>query len=336
MADHFIDLWRRLKQRCPSLPVPECQKIIRDRYRQILDHTTWSFQYGRGQFITNKEIAGTCTVVHNSPNVSATSAALPGDSTTIVGRQIIFNGQQPIYSIIDNTDASSLVMDQAYGGASGSSVSFEISNIYFTPESRCSDFERLIAIVDPPNNWQLPFNVHIEELNDIDPQRSSVGTPWMFADMGWNNQYLSQLGTGIVDQFGYSSTSDALPQKEMWPRPISDYVYPYVYLRRITDLSDPNSKPLGFIRGDVILEGALADAAGYPGTVEVPNPMANPVYMNMHTKKYENMLHDMIIRDRSVMERDLSVARSYLSLPYPPMWYPYSARFRQNHVLPAY
>lgn len=338
-VDTFQELWRRLKLYCPSLPVPLCQKFINDAYRRILDYCddAWSFQYGHGQFICNQSIYGTATATRLSNSVTVTAlsqGSIPGDNTTIVGRQVLFSGQAPIYSVTSNPDATTFTMDQPYGLATGS-VSFEITNVYFTPEYTRSDFERLVAIVDPPNNWQLPFDIHFEELDNMDPQRSSTGSPWLLADVGWNYQYLSSLGVDssgnlIVDSFGNTKNSSGLPRKEFWPRMTSAYVFPYIYKRRISDMTNPTDKPLGFIRGDVIFEAALASASLWPGTATVRNPMLNPINASTHERRFQTMLHQMRVIDASVIERELTWVASYTRLRYPPMYY--SARFLQQHI----
>jgi hypothetical protein len=339
MADTFEQLWRRLRLYSPTLPAPVAQSFVRNRYRQLLDYPPggWSFQFARSQFIVRASIFGSADVTEYSNVVSVPAADLPGDDSTLIGRQILFQGRAPVYTIVSNPDTSTIYMDEGYGGVTASGLNYEISDIYFVPPS---DFARLISIVDPPNNWQLFFDCHTEELNNLDPQRSSVGMPWMLADIGWDQQYLAKLGaTGngkkadgspIVDIYGRTQDGAMRPMKELWPRKQTNYVFPYIYIRRTPDLMNDTDKPAGFIRGDAIYEGALADLSAWPGSAEAPNPKYNPVWYNVHEKKFWNLVTEMELIDKSVMERSLTWVVSYTRLRYPP--YFYSARFQQSHL----
>jgi len=334
MADTFAEMWRRLRLYAGSLPAPVGQGFIRNRYRQILDYPPggWSFQYARSQFIVRAAISGLADLTEYSNILTVPAANLPGDDSTIIGRQILFQGRAPVYTIVGNPDASTIKIDSGYGGITASGINFDIADMYFVPPA---DFERLITIADPPNNWQLPFDIHTEELNNMDPQRSSVGLPWLLADIGWDQQYIAALGnkadgSPVVDIYGRTRYSAPRPLKEMWPRKMTNYVFPYLYLRRVPDLVLPGDTPAGFVRGDVIFEGALADLSAWPGTPEVPNPKANPVWYNIHEKKFREELTAIELIDRSVMERDLTWVVSYTRLRYPP--YFYSSRFQQSHL----
>lgn len=258
---------------------------------------------------------------------SVGNGVLPGDNTTLVGRQIMFGGMAPIYTITANTTTTTCAIDQPMGDLTNSAVSFEISCIYFTSER--PDFERLISFKDVVNSWQLWRDVHADELNAWDAQRSSAGTPTILANLTYNSQYLAQL-TG-TDYIGLTSASAPLPRQEIWPRQQADYVYPYLYKRHLDDLNLPIDTTIGAVSGDIIVEGALADLCMWPGTPEVPNPKRNPVEYNIHQKRYNELLQTARMRDHAIMERDLSSA--YTNLPYPP--YPgsgMSARWCQNHV----
>jgi hypothetical protein len=331
VADTFLQLWRRLRLYSPTLPPLLAQEFVRKSYRQIIDEETWSFSYGEGQFVCHASLFGLASVTRGSNSVTVSVANLPGDRTTLVGRQMLFGGRAPIYSIVDNPTTSTVILDQPYGDVSNSSASYEISNIYMTPER--PDFERLHSIKDTRNNWQLWRSLHSEELNAIDPQRSSQGTPFFAADLTYNTQYLAQLPSGVIDSFGYSNSSDPLPRFELWPRQQADFVYPYLYKRAIPDLVNPNDKPIGAVRGDIVLEGALAELASWPGSPTLPNPKYNPVQYNIHRRRQRELIDSALLRDRSIMERDLSWVSAYFNLPYAPIPAALSARFAQSHVL---
>lgn len=258
---------------------------------------------------------------------SVGNGVLPGDNTTIVGRQILLGGMAPIYTIVANPSATVVTIDQPMGDMTNSAVSFEISCIYFTSEK--PDFERLISFKDVTNSWQLWRDVLADELNAWDAQRSSAGTPTILANLTYNTDYLSLLG-GNTDYLGLSSASAPTVRQELWPRQQTDYIYPYLYKRAVPDLNLPTDTLIGAVTGDIIVEGALADLCMWPGTPEVPNPKRNPVEYNIHQKHYMDLMDKARLRDHAIMERDLTNA--WFSLPYAPYPNGMSARFYQSHV----
>ncbi len=260
---------------------------------------------------------------------SVGNGVLPGDNTTIVGRQILFGGLAPIYTIVQNPDTQTVVIDQNVGIQTQSQISFEVSCIYFTSER--TDFERLETFKDTVNSWQLWRDVAADELNAWDAQRSSAGTPTILANLTYNTEYLALLTPGIPDYIGLSSTSTPNVRQEIWPRQQADYVYPYLYKRAVPDLQNNTDTTLGAVTGDIIVEGALADLCMWPGTPEVPNPKRNPVEYNIHQKRYNDLVDRAKYRDHAIIERD--VKNAYMNTSYAP--WPFdglSARYYQNHA----
>lgn len=325
-GDEFVTLWRRLRASAKEgIPMTMAMAFINDAYRRVVDSFTWSFQYGLGRFLAPAAINGTASVTFKSTNVTLSAGITPGDHTTIVGRQALFNSRAPIYNVVDNGAANTLVLDKPYAEASGS-VAVEIVNAYFTPEN--SDFESLITMVDPVQGYQFRKAVNQAELNNRDPQRTSVNQPELWSPLAYNSDYLRALPSGVQDALGYTNASAALPWYEVWPRPTSQGVYPYAYKRLIPDLTNPTDRVVGVIRGNVLLEAAKAAACLEPGTPALPNPMYNPVNHNIHEKRFRDMLDDMILRDKNVIERDLTWLGTMTNLPV------YTARFVQTHLLP--
>lgn len=326
-GDDFMTLWRRLRQSSKEgIPMTLAMSLVNDAYRRVLDSLTWSFQYGLGRFLAPAAIDGTATVIFKSVNVTLSAAITPGDRTTIVGRQALFNSRAPIYNVVDNAAPDTLILDKPYGEASGS-VAIQIVNAYFTPEN--SDFESLITMVDPVQGYQFRKAVNQAELNNLDPQRTSVNQPVLWSPLAYNSDYLKALPNTVTDSLGYTNASAAVPWYEVWPRPTSQGVYSYAYKRLISDLVQPTDRLVGLIRGNVVLEAAKAAACLEPGTPALPNPMYNPVYHNIHEARFSKMLDDMILRDKNVIERDLTWLGTMTNLPV------YTARFIQTHLMSA-
>ena len=317
MADNLTTIAGYLRQHVPELPLGLAHQMVNNAYRSLLDFPTdgWSMLYGQGQMICHASITGTCSVIQGATLVQAVSAALPGDRTTIVGRQVMFAGQAPIYSIVDNQAPNTFAMDTGYSGVTGT-VAFEITNIYWTPTD--SNLERLMCLTDPPNGWQLPTSFTFEELNNVDAQRSQSGTPYLLADVDINTYYLSQLPAGVTDSFGQLNTSQPVLRKEIYPRQTANYAYPYFYKRWVPDLTPANPNPIAYFarRGNVIQAHAMAALAMWEGP-QILGRKANPVAHNIYMADFTRMAQELQMKDQSIMQRSYQTYLAMTRMPYP-------------------
>ena len=107
-----------------------------------------------------------------------------------------------------------------------------------------------------------------------------------------------------------------LPRFEIWPHQTAQYVYPFLYEARATDLSDTGAVLPRYIRGDVLLELALAEAARYPGpSADRPNPYFNIKLSDMHQMRAERMILDLERQDDETFEQDVTFQMP-LGFPY--------------------
>ena len=258
---------------------------------------------GENQFLIPASYGtGTVTVTNNSTAVVGAGTTF---TSAMVGRQLIVGGSGPFYTISAFTDATNITIERAFGGADAAGASYSIVQAYVTLPS---DGIGIKSIKDPVNGWRLRTNIPMEQLDLIDPQRASTGTPWWLVD--------------------YRFTSGGLPRYELWPRQTSAAVYPFLYWRRPADLSADDDAFLLPIRGDVVEKGALADLARWPGTEGRPNPMFDVRVANEYEKQFQQELNDLMRQDQEIYLTDyLPAEATYNSLPYAP----YDAAFMQNH-----
>jgi len=107
-----------------------------------------------------------------------------------------------------------------------------------------------------------------------------------------------------------------LPRYELWPHQTAAYVYPFLYEARAPDISDMGIVIPRYIRGDVLLEMALSQAASWPGpSADKPNPYFNPRLSDTHSLKAERMLLELERQDDEVYEQDMMFQRP-LGFPY--------------------
>lgn len=335
MASNLQTLSRRLHALCPFVPVLVCQQFVQWRYREILDKygKAWSFQTQRGNWSIGAPYVGTGVVSPGGNTVTGvTGVTLPGDRHTIVGMQCYFNNMAPVYDIVDNLSPSSFTVFPAWGGWSASAnqtQSFMISNSFFTP-SASQQFERFISFVDPIYSKQMRTNRRIEWIDKIDKMRTSVGTTLAWAARGANADYIAALPAGVTDMFGQTNASTPVPRWEPWPRQVAPYVWYYSYKSRLSELVNPTDTPAGFVNDQVIIEGALADACAYPGTPSLPNPQANPVLAQTHNRRFQELLTDARLIDKSVAQGDATDIDDMISLPW---MEPESDRYSMTHVM---
>lgn len=307
--DTYPDIWNRVLLRVPSASSLLAQDWVSNAFRQVAERRPWSWLIKRGQYLFPAVYkTGTVSVTFNSTTVTGSGTAF---TSAMVGRQFRIGFQVPIYTIAAVPDATTLTLDQVWGGDDASGVGFEIYVAYQTVPA---DFNYHLSVWDPKFNWQLRRNVTQEEINDYDAQRA--------------NQASSSY---VVVSYAYDqTTTPPRPRFEMWPHQKSQYCYPYLYVARATDLADSGANLPFYLRGDVLLEMALAEAARWPGSSrDKPSPFYSLSLAIMHERRSERMIVEMERQDDEVYEQDVKYA---LSLPFSPLpWM--DASFLQSHAL---
>lgn len=290
----------------------------------------WSWLVGYGEAIFPLVVkAGTVTVTLNSPTVTGDAVAAAAWNVaqttlgqSLVGQQFRVASTQPIYTIIAVTTTvnpnDTLTLDLLWGGATQASLGYNIYQAYFTPPS---DFFSFQTVIDPRQNWQLWANKWKQsDLNTWDAQRASAGNAYAVVFRDYAN---------VTD-----TTQVPLPRYEVWPHIQQQYVLPYMYVKRATDISDAGAFLPRYIRGDVLVEGALSDAARWPGpSQDVRNPYYNLQLATQHELRFQAMVGELERQDDEVFEQDISYQLFTAGLPWAP--FPGDARFMQSHLMPS-
>lgn len=107
--------------------------------------------------------------------------------------------------------------------------------------------------------------------------------------------------------------SPGVPRYELWPHQKAARVYPYLYCSRAVDLDDTGSVLPRHVRGDLLLEMALAEASGTPAFGDEENPYFNIQTTARHDREAERMIGEMERQDDEVYMQDLEYASA---LPY--------------------
>lgn len=307
----FESLWRGVNLRCPSASLFLARTWVDFAFRQLWDYKLWSWQRKRGQFLmAQATVAGTATTTRGSFSVTGIGTSW---SSNLVGQQFRTGLQSNIYTIATVPSATSLTLTQVWGNNSATGVQYSIYNAYVTVPT---DFQNFITVWDPLYNWQLETNVTQEELNAWDSQRANRGTAYVVASYELESYF----------------NNPPLPQYEIWPHQTAQYVYPFLYISRPPDLSDPGASLPRLIRGDVLLELALAQCARWPGaSKDEPNPYFNLQLAMQHEGRGNAMILEMARTDDEQIENDVTYL-SLSSMPFASI--PYGdARYLQSHDL---
>lgn len=305
----FDGLWKQVTLRCPSASLFLARQWIDYAFRQLWDRRLWSWQIQQGQFLMNASYGtGTVNVVNGSFTVNGVGTTF---TSSMVGRQFRTGVQSPIYTIATFVNATQITLTEVWGNPTATLQTFSIYNAYVTVPS---NFEKFISLWDPKFNWQLELNVSQIELNAWDAQRANTGTAYVVSFRDYDTTF----------------NTPPLPRYEIWPHQRAQYVYPFLYINRPPDLSDAGASLPRYIRGDVLLEMALAQAARWPGpSKDAPNPYFNLNLAMQHDMRAEKMLQDLDRTDDEIAEQDVTYmsvsAMPFASVPYG------DARFLQSH-----
>lgn len=280
---------------------------VREAYRQVCDMGRWSWLRSESEFLINdSKAAGTVTVTRNSATVVGSGTAF---AATDVGRQFRVGSNQPIYSIQTFTSATSIALDRPYGGTTAAGQAYRILDAYVTVPV---DFQAFIAVLDTQNNWQLHLWMTEEELNVRDAQRSASGTPWALA-----SRRLSSLAATV-----------GRAQYELWPYATTEKNYPFYYVRRPEALVDATAflGPLAD-NADILVAGALAQAAAWPGTEDRKNPYFNPTLAASKRKEFDDKRNRLEVLDQELYPTWLETVSWLNRFPFAPI----DSKYLQSH-----
>ena len=301
---NYDGLARAVLLRCPGTSYLLARQWISFAFRQLAEKRAWSWLIREGQFLFPAAYTtGTAAVTNNSITVTGTLTVW---TAAMVGRQFRAGANNPIYTIATRVSDTEITLDRVWGGATLTGQTYEIYRAYQTVPS---DFHSFLTAVDQAQAWQLTTNVGQDELDLIDPQRTDSGQPWVLSFHDYD-----------------TVTSPPLPRYEAWPHVKSQYVIPFLYEIRPTDLEDTGAVLPRYARGDMLLEMALAECARWPGPDTArKNPYFNLGLADRHERRAQQMIAEAQRQDEEVFMSNVRY-QSMLALPFAP-----SDAWRQTH-----
>jgi len=253
---------------------------INDAARVIYDRRTWFGLYIKGQVVCPQSVTtGQATVVTGSPTVTGTGTSWTSD---LIGRQFRVGYNNPIYTIIGvDPVGQTLTLELPWGGTSSTSGYF-IIQYYF-------NFGANIKYVKLMVNMQLGYKFRLhwtqDTLDSIDPWRQNQNFPWAAAPMP-----LAPDGSYLM---------------ELYPASWIQQAFPFMaYIQPPNLVNDGDSLP-AYIRSDVVIKRAIADALVWRG------PKNNSYYDFNRSQElkadFERELNQMAMADENLYRINMTL-----------------------------
>lgn len=306
MPTTFGEAWKAVRLHAPAADPFLCRYWVQQVYSRLCDRRSWSWLRAEGEFLTEDAKSGTVNVTRQSAHVTGVGLTFAASD---VDRQFRV-GTAPVYTIQEFISSTEVVLDRVYGGATASATTGQVIDAYVTcPE----DFGQFIAVIDPNRSWRLRLHITEHEINRWDARRAFSGTPFAL----------------ISRRLGTTDATAGGAQYELWPYTTTAQNYPFYYFVRPAILQDADEF-LGVLakRVDVLVTGALVEAALWPGTVTEKNPYFNPLLAREHAARFELEVSQLEVRDEEVYLTWLETS-GIDQLP----WAPIDTNYWQSHAV---
>ena len=274
----FEAVWRKVRLYIPGAPVLLVRTWVQDAYNKLADKRGWMWANFQGQIPFEAARSLAVTVTRGSTTVTSAALFVAGDA----GRQLRV-GSYPIYTIANVVDTSTVTLTEPYYGNQTGAQTGQILDAYATLPAK---FGRFVVVLDPINQRIVPWWGTQEEMDLLDPDRQAAeSTPRLLVS--------AQLST-------FGATAGQM-QYEYWPKPTSAGALQYYAVERPKVFGDED-RLQGVLahRADVLETGALAAAAKWPGTRDMPNPYFDIRLSRVHDEEFEKSCIQLDLRDDDV------------------------------------
>jgi len=285
MAQDFGYCWRTVRLYVPLAPSFLVREWVNGAWKKLAKMRHWSFLRGELTLQIAAERAPlTVTVTKNSATVTSAGLFLAADA----GRQFRV-GTFPTYTVQTFTDANTIVLDTVYTGVSSAAAAAAIFDGFATLPA---DFESFRLIADPYNQRRLAYWISEDQLNLLDPTRQAGDSGPRILVPRAPSTYTPTLGR---------------VQYEYWPRPTAARAYPARYNKQAARIDDTTLFSGVLADGaEVLVDGALAEAALWPGTPDQKNPYFNTDVARAKSAAFLDGIQRLSLRDDDQAPDDLA------------------------------
>lgn len=283
MAQTYGDCWRTVRLYASAAPVFLCREWVNVAWKSLAGRRSWSFLRGELTLRIAASRSVVVTVTQDSTTVTSAALFLAADA----GRQFRI-GYGPTYTIQTVVDPNTITLDRVYSEPNAIGSTTTIQDVYAVMPT---DFGSFRVIPDQYNRRQLAFWITEDQLLILDPDRST-----------------SDSGPRCLVSASFSTYTPTLGQVryEYWPRPTSVRSYQALYNKQAVALDDTSVFSGVLADGaDVLVNGALAQAAGWPGTTDLRNPYFNLQLAQAKQTEFEHGIQRLALKDDAHYMDDL-------------------------------
>jgi hypothetical protein len=271
-----------IKHGNPEMDTEWAGRTINDVYREVVQRRNWYGLKVRGSInIPSGIFGGTATVRNGSNLVYGVGTAW---TNALIGQQFRMGFTYPYQTIYNvNEAAQVLTVDTPFGGNTQTG-GYTIAAAY---QMMGANFVRFDWAVNQQQGWPMEVNVPVPTVNTWDVWRQSLG---------WS----TILGTR-------APTADGQYLVEVWPTPYQQQVFPFEGWIQPADMQEDTDSPVAFIRADLIVTKAKAEAK----MVDRTSKYYDPVAAARLDKEYERKLESMENQDNALDQQDVTWAYGF-------------------------
>lgn len=253
-------------------------RIINNVYREVVQRRNWYGLKVRGTINIPSGVFGT-----GQAKVTNGSNLVQGVGTSwglnLIGQQFRVGFTYP-YQTIYNVDVRNqvLTVDLPFGGNSQTG-GYTIAAAY---QTMGANFVRFDWAVNQQQGWPMEVNVPCPTMNTWDVWRQSLG---------WS----TILGTR-------APTADGQYLVEVWPTPYQQQVFPFEGWIQPGELIEDNDSVVAFIRSDMIVTKAKAEAKVAIRTSKYYDPVASARL----DKEYDRKMESSENQDNALDQQDVT------------------------------
>lgn len=282
-AATFSEVWRRVRLYAESAPAHLTRDWVQGAYNDLCGRRHWAWL--RTETILSTQAARTISVTLGQGSATVTTAG--AWLSTDVGRQLRV-GTGPIYTIDLVNSASEAVLTQVYQGTSGVATA-RVQDIYLVMPA---DFRSFHTVNDLTIQRPIAWWISKDRLDLFDPGRIASDSRFRVLASGALSTVTSLSGRVLY---------------EAWPYPTAAGSYLVSYFKR-SDTIGEDTRFQGVLatRGDVLIEGALARCARWPGrSKQDPNPYFNLKLAEEHESRFTQFCLQLDVMDDDQYLMDL-------------------------------
>lgn len=196
MPDDFNTLSQRLLNRAPAIGIVLAQQFVNDAWRTLQSRRQWSWRRRSGCFAPPDQYStGTASTNVAAGNLNLITGVGTTWTAQMIGLQIRLGGyNNPFYTIVAVLGPTSLLIDQQWFGPDLTNTNYQIIGMYYTVPA---DWGAWYSIYSPRDGFRLWTNVTEDELNALDPQRTTVGQTYSVVYKDYTSQFGGLIGPVI-------------------------------------------------------------------------------------------------------------------------------------------